>query len=1100
MSVSALAASRLASPSVSGVGAARPLYYKNLSNAGIAALTASEIGAMQSVEMAALSGSQIKAFNPAALASGLPIYLNNKQVLTANFISNLGNNQISQFGSPLVNATLLKMSVTQIGAIHTSAISGIGAAALQSLSGAQLSGFTQAQVRSLSAPQIASLGSQKTAALPAAWVNKLSSEQLQGLGTGFAKALTKTQIAGLDTDHVQYLSSAQVASLTKVQLGVLSRDQIQAIDAPDISSMTTAQFAALSKTQLQALRVEQIAEVNGANARAISAKNIASMSYQQISAFTTRVVANLGGNQLAAMTREQISMGLDAAKIAALSANQVRYFSARQISALTNPEVAAISLSTMKTLYDPHLRAFTVDQLSQLSKEKIDWIVDKKLQITGFSAQQKDAILARKLAVENNSPPTLAQPIADQIATEGVAFAFTLPTNTFADVDIGDMLSYTAARADGSTLPSWLQFNANSRTFSGIPGNGDSGEFNLRVTARDLAGASVNSAFKIAVANVNNAPTGSVTITGTPRQGNVLVASNSLRDDDGLGTISYQWLANGSNISGATNSTLTLSQALVGKAIRVKASYTDLLGTAEGVTSAATALVANTNDAPTVAHSIADQNATAGVAFVFTVPLITFADVDGGETLSYMATRADGSDLPSWLQFNPNTRTFSGTPGNTDSGSLNLKVTARDWAGASVNDVFRISVGTSSAAPTKVWTKLLEAESGDQYGGGMTTGTDGAIYVTGTTNGVMGGQTLIGYYDQFLTKLSPDGTQEWTRLFGSLNYDNGGGITTGLDGSIYVSGTVGANIDGQINSGLEDVCVTKFNSDGTKEWTRLLGTSSTDYAWGLTTGADGSILLSGLTSGPLDGQTNDGEDFFIAKFNPDGTKEWTQLIGSDGMENGFTFGPDGSIYISGTTGVSMDGQTNSGERDAFITKFKPDGEKEWTRLLGSTSREDGYGITTGADGALYVCGYTVSSSLDGQTVLGRGDAFIAKFSPEGNKEWTRLLHEATTGSESAGAYGIITGADGSIYISGFITRPLDGEINIPNQDGFIAKFNPDGTKEWTQVIGTRQDDVAGGMMMGADGSLYLSGYTKGNLDGQTNQDNRSKVFIIKYST
>ena len=62
MSVSALAASRLASPSISGVGVARPLYYKNLSNAGIAALTASEIGAMQSVEMAALSSSQIKAF------------------------------------------------------------------------------------------------------------------------------------------------------------------------------------------------------------------------------------------------------------------------------------------------------------------------------------------------------------------------------------------------------------------------------------------------------------------------------------------------------------------------------------------------------------------------------------------------------------------------------------------------------------------------------------------------------------------------------------------------------------------------------------------------------------------------------------------------------------------------------------------------------------------------------------------------------------------------------------------------------------------------------------------------------------------------------
>ena len=59
MSVSALSTNNLASPSISGVGAARPLYYKNLTTAGIAALTASQIGEMRSVEMAALSDSQI---------------------------------------------------------------------------------------------------------------------------------------------------------------------------------------------------------------------------------------------------------------------------------------------------------------------------------------------------------------------------------------------------------------------------------------------------------------------------------------------------------------------------------------------------------------------------------------------------------------------------------------------------------------------------------------------------------------------------------------------------------------------------------------------------------------------------------------------------------------------------------------------------------------------------------------------------------------------------------------------------------------------------------------------------------------------------------
>ncbi|HEX8215684.1 MAG TPA: hypothetical protein VF582_09485, partial [Allosphingosinicella sp.] len=52
------------------------------------------------------------------------------------------------------------------------------------------------------------------------------------------------------------------------------------------------------------------------------------------------------------------------------------------------------------------------------------------------------------------------------------------------------------------------------------------------------------------VANVNDAPTGAVTITGTAAQGSTLTASNSLADADGMGTVAYQWLRNGVAISG----------------------------------------------------------------------------------------------------------------------------------------------------------------------------------------------------------------------------------------------------------------------------------------------------------------------------------------------------------------------------------------------------------------------------------------------------------------------------------------------------------------------------------------------------------------------
>ncbi|TSA10634.1 MAG: hypothetical protein D4R79_11165, partial [Comamonadaceae bacterium] len=139
-------------------------------------------------------------------------------------------------------------------------------------------------------------------------------------------------------------------------------------------------------------------------------------------------------------------------------------------------------------------------------------------------------------------------------------------------------------------------------------------------------------ALTVAIADpANNLPTGSVTITGTPTQGQTLTAANTLADADGLGTISYQWSAGGTAISGATGSTLVLAEAQVGKAITVAASYTDHLGHAESVPSGATASVTNVNDAPSGSVTISGtptQGQTLTAAN-------TLADVDGLGTISY---------------------------------------------------------------------------------------------------------------------------------------------------------------------------------------------------------------------------------------------------------------------------------------------------------------------------------------------------------------------------------------------------------------------------------------------------------------------------------
>jgi Ca2+-binding RTX toxin-like protein len=105
------------------------------------------------------------------------------------------------------------------------------------------------------------------------------------------------------------------------------------------------------------------------------------------------------------------------------------------------------------------------------------------------------------------------------------------------------------------------------------------------------------------------------------------------------------------------------------------------------------------NNAPTLANAIADQTTKQGDAFNFQIPTDTFTDIDAGDVLTYSATLENGNALPIWLTFNPTTRTFSGTPTNNNVGSLNVKAIATDKAGASVSDIFALTVQNVNDAP-----------------------------------------------------------------------------------------------------------------------------------------------------------------------------------------------------------------------------------------------------------------------------------------------------------------------------------------------------------------------------------------------------------------
>ena len=94
----------------------------------------------------------------------------------------------------------------------------------------------------------------------------------------------------------------------------------------------------------------------------------------------------------------------------------------------------------------------------------------------------------------------------------------------------------------------------------------------------------------VAIASINDNPTGSVALSSYfPPKGRTLsVDTSTIKDPDGLGSFSYQWLSDNSSISGATNSTFALTQDYVGKRISLRVSWSDGQGTSESLTSRAT--------------------------------------------------------------------------------------------------------------------------------------------------------------------------------------------------------------------------------------------------------------------------------------------------------------------------------------------------------------------------------------------------------------------------------------------------------------------------------------------------------------------------------
>ena len=241
-----------------------------------------------------------------------------------------------------------------------------------------------------------------------------------------------------------------------------------------------------------------------------------------------------------------------------------------------------------------------------------------------------------------NTPATGAPTIS---GTAQVGETLTADTSSISDDDgLADAVFSYQWRADGSDIA-----DATHSTYT--LADADAGKtISVTVSFTDDAGneETLTSAATAAVEAKPNTPaTGLPAISETAQVGETLTADVSgIADEDGLtnATFSYQWQADGSDISGATGSTYTLTFVEAEKTIRVRVSFTDDRGNAETLTSAATDAVAPKPNTPATGQPVI--TGTAQVGETLSVDTSGIADEDGLDDVSFTYQwQADGADI-----------------------------------------------------------------------------------------------------------------------------------------------------------------------------------------------------------------------------------------------------------------------------------------------------------------------------------------------------------------------------------------------------------------------------------------------------------------------
>ena len=344
------------------------------------------------------------------------------------------------------------------------------------------------------------------------------------------------------------------------------------------------------------------------------------------------------------------------------------------------------------------------------------------------------------------------------------------------------------------------------------------------------------------------------------------------------------------------------------------------------------------------------------------------------------------------------------------------------------------------------WQFTFGDSNTQERGHGIAVDSSGNVFVCGETTKNM---TSTG---ALVAKLNNSGALQWQRTLDSsysqVFYD----VVVDSSDNVYVGGYTGI-------SGVTYYLAAKYNNSGTLQWQRTIGGSSTsEDGYSITIDSSDNVYVGGVSTGGGVGVY----DSYLVKYNSSGTYQWQKSLGTSGQQiqiRSLASDSSDNVYVAGSYSSSY-----------FFAKYNSSGTLQWQRSFGGSGTDWSYGISADGNGNVYVVGSTSSSGAGSNDILlitvpsdGSGTGTYGSFTYAASSHTENTPSHTSSDPSKTAASGTLNSpsngsfTDQSVSLSDSTISMASTNLTSENYIGISDGAYSNGQTATVQIIGAVDD-------------------------------------------